>query len=395
MAVTNLYPPTRPTIEHIAPTWRAARRHSPAFYLVATAASVIGVLAFLNVLPMLVITAGISGFVTSTVLAVIPLAFTFLFVYYIDRFEPEPKRLYFVAFVWGGGVAVVLALMGNTWWQLQLAPQVLGPNASQNDIMRFTASVGAPLIEEFIKGLGVIFILVMFRKYFNGPVDGIVYGAIIGGGFAFTENILYFTNHYDQVGEVFRIRFLDGPLSHDVYTAFFGFFIGFAVYARSRRALIGWFVPAMAGSMLFHFVNNDGLYWMSYDAYKFVNNVPVAMLMIAMVLYSRNREVAAVRNGLRPYVNSGWVSANEVNMVLSIRERESAKNWAERTARAHGAPPGRGRKAMNTFQMELVQLAHERTRHERQGTVATPEYFASANDKLQHLNVIRNGLALA
>lgn len=386
--------PAGASILPVPPAWQPARKHSSTFYIVVIAAIVIGVLAFLNVLPMLLESAGITGFFTSALLAAIPLAVTFVFVFAIDRFEPEPTWLYVAALLWGGGVAVVLALAGNSWWHDELAPALLGQNASQNDIMRFTASVGAPVVEEFAKGLGIILIFLMFRKHFNGPVDGIVYGAIIGGGFAFTENILYFTAYYEQLGELFKIRFLDGPLSHDAYTAFFGFFIGFAVYSRSKASILLWFIPAMIGSMFFHYTNNDGLYWMSYDQYRFVNNVPIAILIIAMVLYSRNHEVTAVRDGLRPYVNSGWVSSQEANMVLSLRERENAKKWAEQSTRAQGAPQGVGRTAMNTFQMELVQLAHERTRHERLRTVGSTMYLDSANDKLAYVNHLRSGFAL-
>lgn len=81
-------------------------------------------------------------------------------------------------------------------------------------------------------------------------------------------------------------------------------------------------------------------------------------------------------------------------MVLSLRERENAKKWAEQSTRAQGAPQGVGRTAMNTFQMELVQLAHERTRHERLRTVGSTAYLDSANDKLAYVNHLRSGFAL-
>lgn len=397
--MSNSYPPAAPPRSasigaNVPTTWQTARKHGTTFYTVVTAVSVIGVLAFLNVLPMLMGPAGSEGFVTSALLATIPLVVTFLFVFYIDRFEPEPKWLYLAALMWGGGIAIVLALTGNTWWQSELAPAILGSDASQNDINRFTASIGAPIVEEFVKGLGIILIFLIFRRYFNGPVDGIVYGAIIGAGFAFTENILYLTAYYDNVGTIFKLRYLDGPLSHDAYTALFGFFIGFVVYSRSKASLFLWIIPAMAGSMFFHFTNNDGLYWMSYDTYKFVNNVLLGVLIIGIVVYSRGQEVQAVRNGLRTYVDSGWVTAQEATMVLSMRERANAQSWAERTMRAQGAPAGMGRKAMKSFQMELVQLAHERTRHERLRNVGSVEYLTSANDKLAYMNHLRTGFSL-
>ncbi|BAS09146.1 conserved hypothetical protein [Arthrobacter sp. Hiyo4] len=60
------------------------------------------------------------------------------------------------------------------------------------DFQTFMATVQAPIVEEFAKSLGLLMILLLARKHFDGPVDGIVFAFTIAGGFAFTENILYF-----------------------------------------------------------------------------------------------------------------------------------------------------------------------------------------------------------
>ena len=52
--------------------------------------------------------------------------------------------------------------------------------------------VQAPIVEEVGKGLGLLLLFVTARRAFDGPVDGVVYGALIGAGFALTENIQYF-----------------------------------------------------------------------------------------------------------------------------------------------------------------------------------------------------------
>lgn len=377
--------------EQLPARWRQAPRYGSGYYFFATAITVVGVMAFLHVLPRL-LQAGSHGFFSALFLATIPLGLTILFVVWVDRFEPEPLQLYIVAFVWGAGVAVALALAANNWFEAEVAPSVLGMSASQNEIARMTASVGAPLIEEFLKGLGIVAIFFLFRRHFNGPVDGIVYGALIGAGFAFTENVLYFARYADTIGEVFHLRFLDGPFSHDSYTALFGFFLGFAIYTR-RAAVFAWMIPAWVGAAFFHFINNDGIYWMSYRTYQFVSNVPVAILVIAMVIYARRDERQTVIAGLTPYVNTGWISAAEANMVLSMRERQNAMNWAERVTRSHGAPAGSGRRAMNSLQMELIYLAHDRARYERIGQVGTPDYYAAANQRLSYIEHVRKGIA--
>lgn len=161
--VVNNYP---------APIWQKVRRHSPALYFTATAVSVVGVLTFFNVLPLLLEAEGVSSFFVSALLGVISLFVTFLFAYYIDRFEPEPRWPYLVPLLWVGGIAVTLAFVLNTWWHETFTPMLLGEDASGNAIVRFPTSVGAPVNEEFVKSLGVIVIFFAFRRFVNGRADG-------------------------------------------------------------------------------------------------------------------------------------------------------------------------------------------------------------------------------
>ncbi len=384
-----MHPQVSPAPAH----WKQPKRHSEGFYIVAVTLIVIGVLALINVLPMLLTPAGTGAAGVSAFWAFLPVLFTLFFVWIIDRWEPEPRWLYIVAFLWGGGVSVMAAAFLNGMVAAEWLPSFLGADATFQDIQRYTASWGAPIVEEFVKGLGVIVIFFAFRRYFNGPVDGIVYGALIGAGFAFTENILYFASNYEMLDYMFEIRVLDGPLSHDVYTAFFGFFIGFAEYSRTRLAVLGWFIPAMIGSGFFHWFNNDALYWdgMTYETYKFVNNVPVAALAIAMILFARKYEKDAVLGGLKPFVQSGWVEWHEVDAIKSLRSRREAKAWADSNARALGARAGTGSRAMERFQLELIQLGHDHTRAARRGILYHPASQAAEKATLERLNHLRHG----
>lgn len=351
--------------------WKLPKRHSEAFYVVAVVSIVVAVFAFLTVGPLLIDPAGYAGAATATALALIPLAFTFGFVAFIDRWEPEPYWLYLVAFVWGGGVAVLGALFLNELGAVHVVPSILGNAATTFDVDRYTGSWIAPISEELTKGLGVLFIFFVFRRYFNGPTDGIVYGALIGAGFAFTENILYFVRNIDHLAEVFQLRFLDGPLSHDIYTAFFGFFIGFAEYSKNRLSVFVWMIPAWLGAFSFHYFNNDALYWegMTYETYKFISNVPLALLAIVMIWFASRYERRAVLDGLQPFVAWGWVSQSEVAMLTTMSTRRAAAQWAELNTLSAGAPPSTGKKAMARLQAELIQLGHDHTRAERTSVV--------------------------
>ena len=59
----------------------------------------------------------------------------------------------------------------------------------------------------------MLLIFIVGRRFFDGPVDGIVYAATVASGFAFTENIQYFglqvaeAGGFDgTVGEIFIVR---------------------------------------------------------------------------------------------------------------------------------------------------------------------------------------------
>ncbi len=97
----------------------------------------------------------------------------------------------------------------------------------------FSAVVQAPIVEEFAKGLGVYLIFVTARRAFDGPVDGVVYGALVGAGFAFTENIQYFAISFIEGGVVdvsttFFVRGILSPFAHVMFTSVTGFALGLA-----------------------------------------------------------------------------------------------------------------------------------------------------------------------
>lgn len=368
------------------------REHGLDFYAPLLALGVFAAITFLELLPALAGPAGVSAAVTSSAWALVPVVFTLILVWLIDYWEPEPLWLYAFAFVWGSGVSVVVGATINDFASARVLPRLLNEGATVYDISRYTASWIAPLSEEAVKGAGIILIYLVFRQYFNGPVDGIVYGALIGAGFAFTENILYFVRNYDFLAEVFTVRFLDGPLSHDTYSAMFGFCIGFAEYSKSKWALARWSIPALASAGTFHFINNDALYWegMTYESYKFITNVPLALVATGMVFYARRYEKQAVLGGLEPYVKMGWFARHEVVMISRIRNRRQALLWAERQALRLGAPAGSGAEAMRRFQNIMLQIGHKTTRAARSGRLGDPIERASVFSLLEQAQTLRS-----
>ena len=116
------------------------------------------------------------AFVLATATAV---PYTLLLLWF-DRNEQEPLHLIIIAFLWGANVATAISLVVNTTFGA-LAFSVVG-----NPIIaeQLTASFSAPFIEEMTKGAAVMFIFLLFRRDFDNVLDGILYGALVGMGFA-------------------------------------------------------------------------------------------------------------------------------------------------------------------------------------------------------------------
>ena len=94
-------------------------------------------------------------------------------------------------FLWGACVATAGALLLNTSSMLVIA-EVAGRESARD----VAAVVVAPVVEESLKGLGVLLVLLLRRREFDGVVDGIVYAATCAAGFAFAENVLYLGRGY-------------------------------------------------------------------------------------------------------------------------------------------------------------------------------------------------------
>jgi hypothetical protein len=123
--------------------------------------------------------------------------------------------------------------------------ELLGPEA----IEAVRVGMVAPLVEEALKGAVVIWIAVRYRLEFDNVLDGIIYGAMVGFGFAMTGNTLSYLGAFllRGFGGLSSTVFIEGVLyglNHALYTALFGAGLGYARLARQRRRR--WAVPLLA-----------------------------------------------------------------------------------------------------------------------------------------------------
>ena len=311
---------------------------------------VVGGIALLVALGYIALATGLSSTSVAFVLALVPLTIVLLGVRWLDRWEPEPKTMLLVALLWGAGVAVLSALVLNT----AIQQWIYTSTGDAQGTSTTTAVVVAPIVEEIVKGLGVLMIYLFRRQHFDGPVDGVVYAATVAAGFAFTENILYFSQYVDFVGEVFVMRGIFSPFAHALFTSCIGIAVGLA--ARSSRAsvIVLAFPVGLVGAMGLHALwNGSALIGNNFLFIYAVIQVPLFLAMLALLIWLRRQESNVIRSRLSEYSQAGWFAPHEVDMLASLRLRSQAKMWAT----GYGE---RGKAAMASFQRNATVLAFRR-----------------------------------
>lgn len=263
------------------------------------------------------------------VLALIPLAIVLVAVRLIDRWEPEPRVLVVLAFAWGAVASVAIALLVDLGLFLVFRP---AQSAAQEAV---SALVQAPIVEELAKGLGLLLIFVVGRRAFDGPVDGVVYGALVGAGFAFTENIQYFAlaisdGGVQQTTVTFFMRGILSPFAHAMFTAVTGFALGLAARrGASTRAALGPWCTGLVGAIVLHGLWNGSAVLGDFFALYATLQVPLFIGFILGIIALRREEMRLTRARLGDYAAAGWFTAQEVDMLATPAGRRAALGWAQ------------------------------------------------------------------
>ncbi len=294
---------------------------------------------------------GVGASVVGLVLALVPLAIVLTGVRMIDRWEPEPKSLVIFALAWGAVAAVGITLLVDLAFALAVG--------QRNEF--FAAVIQAPVIEELAKGAGVLLVFVIGRRAFDGPVDGVVYGALIGAGFAFTENIQYFGTSLISGGAgeltlTFILRGLVSPFAHAMFTALTGFAIGLAARrGASTAAAVGSGALGLLGAVGLHAYWNGSSLLGDFLALYLTTQVPLFIGFIIAILALRREEARLTRVRLGEYAAAGWFTPQEVEMLATPAGRRTGLQWASGLR-------GDRREVMREFIRDAAALAAVRQR---------------------------------
>ncbi len=333
----------------------APRRTSTGLVVASVVGFILVALSLLFVLAYLFVGLGAAGVIIGGVLALVPLGIVFWGIRWIDRWEPEPRGALVFAFLWGAGVSVLIALIVDAEIQNVIAAAGLGGFG----VEFFGYAVQAPIVEEVGKGLGVLLLFFAVRRHFDGPVDGIVYSAWVAGGFAFTENILYFgaelaSSSPASTIEVFFVRGLMSPFAHVMFTAFIGAAIGYAAQKPGWwRGVVAFGIGLIPAVLLHAFWNGVLFFITDFYGYYVLVQMPLFFVAVWLVSMLRRQEQRVTRERLSEYAAVGWFHEQEVAMLSSPSGRRDALRWA----RSHGVKP-----LMLAFIRDATNLAYARQR---------------------------------
>lgn len=305
---------------------------------------------------------GLSGLLVGIVLGTLPVPVYVALALWLDRFEKEPAWMLAGTFFWGATVAVFFSFIFNTINGL-IFGALFGAGAGQI----LGGVVSAPIVEEGSKGLA-LFILYWWKKdEFDGVVDGVIYAAMVGLGFAMAENFLYYGRTFAEGGIegsllVFVLRGLISPFAHPLFTSMTG--IGLGLARQSNSSFVKFFAPAagLLAAMLLHALWNFSgvpLGLVGFFGTYLLVMVPALLGVLVMVFLGLRREGMVIRHYLAPELQSGLITRQEYDALGSVGGRIGS------SFRALSSGSFQGWRAYSRFSETATELAFHRDRVQR------------------------------
>jgi len=261
-----------------------------------------------------------------------------------DRFRPQRLAIWYLAVGWGGAIATFLAIHVNTWASQHLSIAGDGDPASSARVGIFVA----PFVEEAAKATVLFAIAILARYRLTSKISMIVLAGLSAAGFAFTENIVYYSrvivyssqnigvgNADAALAQIVLLRGVLTAFAHPLFTMMTG--IGLAVALRTRSKVVRVLAPlvgylaAAGGHMLFNSqqVVSDGH---AQIVLYFAVALPMVLGAFIYVIRQVLAEGRRIRTRLGDYVQLGWLPAADQIVNAKLRTRL----WALLVGITHG-----------------------------------------------------------
>ena len=275
------------------------------------------------------------GLLLSVFWGFFPMLLFSMVIYWLDRYEKEPKELLMGVFFWGVFVAGIGAFIINT--SVEIGLYLLTQSESTSALT--TSTLVAPIIEEILKGLAVLLVYIRKRQEFDSILDGIIYAAITALGFAALENTYYIytfgylKNGFEGLWFLVFVRVVLVGWQHPFYTAFFG--IGLALNRtlpggnfRKVAPLLGFGLAVLshAGHNLLSNLSSDGLSALVGTAFDWLG----WGFMFFFILYLIRRERLFLLTHLDEEVKLGIITPQQYTTACTPSRRWRAKPHSHR-----------------------------------------------------------------
>lgn len=324
--------------------------------------------------------------VLSIAFGFIPMFLFAAFVYWLDRYEKEPRLLLGAVFLWGAVVAAGAAYLLNTG--IGLGVYMLTGSEAAAEIS--TTSLVAPVIEETFKGLAVLLVFLLARKEFDSILDGIVYAAVTALGFAATENAYYIYNLgylEDGFAGIFQMAFIRVILvgwQHPFYTSFIG--IGLAAARLNRNPSLRILFPlfGLAVSISMHALHNTMAQFLTGMVGLAVTSMVDWigwLFLLGFVIFMIFRENQLLQQQLSEEVQLGIITADQYRAACSFWRRTGFIFTSRR-------------RKSNRFYQVCAELSHKKNQLARMGDEhGNGEIITGLRGELQQLSIGLTGQA--
>jgi RsiW-degrading membrane proteinase PrsW (M82 family) len=289
-------------------------------------------------------------------LALLPIPLLVALILYLDRLEPEPRALLAAIFGAGAGIAVITVLLGRALHTAWITTPELAPHASVTTLVPVGPAIGGALVAETLNGLVLLALLASRRTEIDGIEDGVVYGSMVGLGFALVANVYAYAVAWNAgvgaVAEEFAGRGIFGPVFQALFTSLIGLGVAYAAarpraVGREAAILAGWIGAVALDTLWNHSAGERGT---SLVVTYAVLLVALAVVVVAVVA-DRRRVVGLIVSFLPDFEHPEVVTADDIRMLANLRLRRLGRHWARLNLGLDG------RRAMAQYQLAATELA--------------------------------------
>jgi RsiW-degrading membrane proteinase PrsW (M82 family) len=305
--------------------------------------------------PLLAGAAGGSGLWVGAVVVLLLTALYVAVLYWADRHEKEPSSVLAAALLGGAVAAPLLTVVLERLAGIRTSVYPAAFHALNASL--FGPNPGGAIVEEGTKALVVLVLFRLLPREFDGTLDGVVYGGIVGAGFALAESAVYLWD-LSRAGPMASVAagtffgILVTGLTHSAFGALFGASLGVVRELGLAGSSAWWFPVGGFGAA--------ALYHAAYDALAALvvsGTGPVSLLALVRNLADWAGVAALV-------VIVAWAVRHERGVLarylpVEAREGHIPSEYAEAVVR------GQWSSVPRQARQPLAELAFARRRLER------------------------------